>query len=498
MKSGLINRISILLLLTIAFSNCSEPEEGDKSQAPNLLIIYPDQMRGQAMGFLGDEPVLTPNLDRFAGESLVLTEAVANFPICSPSRAMLMTGKYPHANGVLHNCNTLSEPFGHELKESAVCWSDILSDKGYDLGYIGKWHLDNPREPYVDTENNKGTIKWNEWTPSHKRHGFNFWYAYGTYDHHMRPMYWKTDAGREAFHFVDQWGPEHEADVAIDYIKNKSQERDPSKPFALMVSINPPHSPYAAVPEKYKKPYETIPMDSLTKRLNIPEKGTQWGDFYRNNIKDYYAMITGVDEQFGRILKALKEEGLDKNTIVVFTSDHGNCLGIQNIGSKDYHYEESMTVPFIIRWPEKIKGGTDDLLISTPDIYPTLMELMGFKESIPEDIMGTSYASNFLTGEGPRPTSQLYMYVYPGEPDVGRRGIRTDHYTLMINYRPNEGNAWWQQNQADSIELFNNYEDPYQLTNIAGTQPALEKKLSEELKQWLQKTRDPWIKHFPD
>ena len=134
-----------------------------------------------------------------------------------------------------------------------------------------------------------------------------------------------------------------------------------------MIAMNPPHMPYASVPERYKAIYNDIPLDSLIQRPNIPAAGTKWGDNYRKQIRNYYAMITGVDEQFGRILNVLKKTGLEKNTIVLFSSDHGNCLGIHDQISKNNHYEESMRIPFIIRWPGKINPRQDKLLISTPD-----------------------------------------------------------------------------------------------------------------------------------
>ena len=254
---------------------CAEKGIPGQEASPNLVIVYPDQMRGQAMGFLGQEPVRTPRLDRFASESLVLTHAAANFPICSPSRAMLFSGKYPHSNGVLNNCNTESAKYGYELKTEEVCWSDILRESGYELGYIGKWHLDNPHEPYIDCHNNKGPKKWNEWCPPERRHGFHYWYAYGTYDLHLRPMYWDTNSKRDEFFYVDQWGPEHEADKAIEYIQNRSGKlRDAAKPFALVVAMNPPHSPYSQVPEKYREVYRNTPIEELTKRSDIPAEGT--------------------------------------------------------------------------------------------------------------------------------------------------------------------------------------------------------------------------------
>ena len=455
---------------------------------PNLLFVLVDQMRGQAMGFLGEEPVRTPSLDRFASEGLVLNSVSATYPVCSPYRAMLMTGKYPHANRVISNCTSRTAPYGVELQEEDLCWSDILKDHDYSLGYIGKWHLDSPQEPYVDCYNNRGETKWNEWCPPHRRHGFDFWYSYGTYDHHDRPMYWSTHATRDEFHFVNQWGPEHEADLAIDYLRNEDGTyRDPARPFGLVVSMNPPHMPYDRVPQRYVERYADLSDEQLCTRPNIPPTETEWGDYYRANIRNYFAMITGTDEQFGRILAALEDAGLAEETIVVFTSDHGNCLGIHEKISKNNHYEESMRVPFIIRWPGEIEHRRDDLLLSAPDIYPTLMDLMGLEEAIPDAVEGCSYAGVFRGDEGTRPTSQLYLWADPERPAEGRRGLRTCKYTLMVERQVGE----------EHIALHDNGADPYQLENIAPDNPTLVASLSEELNRWLQKTNDPWISAAP-
>ena len=459
-----------------------------KSTKTNLIIVYPDQMRGQAMGFVEQEPVQTPYIDQFASQSLVLTEAVSNYPICSPTRASLMTGQYPQGHGVWGNCNTITAPFGYELEEAAQTWSDILKNQGYSMGYIGKWHLDSPYEPYINTSNNAGKVKWNEWTPPSRRHGFDYWYAYGTYDQHNKPMYWTTSANRNSFNYVNQWGPEHETDLAIKYIKNeKKNYRDPSQPFALMVSMNPPHMPYAAVKDRYKAIYADIPLEDLIQRPNIPAEGTKWGDYYRKHIRNYYAMITGVDEQFGRILTVLEETGLEDNTIVLFSSDHGNCLGIHDQISKNNHYEESMRIPLIIRWPGKISARQDNLLISTPDVFPSLLGLLGLTEEISNDIGGTDYSPIFLTGEGERPSSQLYIYSPPGNKDMGRRGIRTHRYTFMMSRIEGE---------TDQIELYDNRSDMYQLRNISDQRQDIIDDLYAELKMWLKKTDDPWIKHI--
>jgi len=452
----------------------------------NLLIVFPDQMRAQAQQFMGEDPVLTPTLDRFAGESLVFTQAVSNYPLCSPYRGSLMTGRYPFGHGVTGNCNDQGTRYGLELRTGERCWSDVLKESGYSLGYIGKWHLDSPRRPYVKCSNNTEKEAWNEWTPPGRRHGFDFWYAYGTYDQHMKPMYWDAKADRDGAHWVDQWGPEHETELAIRYIKNEGGTyRDPDKPFALVVSMNPPHMPYDQMPQRYLDMYRARPVETLCNRPNIPPAGTRWGDYYRKNIKGYLAMTTGVDEQFGRILHALRELGLEKDTIVFFTSDHGNCLGIHEEISKNNSYAESVRVPFLLRWPGRIKPRRDDLLISTSDICPTLLDLMGFGAAIPKSVEGTSHARLILTGRGGRPSAQLYLEIPYGRSAQGHRGVRTSRYTLTIAR---------EAGKPEQTTLFDDLKDPYQMKNIAPDNPFFVKELIEEdLVPWLKKTRDPWL-----
>lgn len=463
-----------------------------ESHLPNLLIVYPDQMRGQALGFLGEEPVRTPHLDRFAAESLVLPEAASSYPVCSPSRAMGLTGAYPWtgANCVTTNCQSRSAPYGVELPADARCWSDVLHDQGYSLGYVGKWHLDAPHAPYVDCANNRGEVKWNEWCPPGRRHGFDHWYAYGTYDVHTRPLYWDTDAGRDGFHYVDQWGPEHEADRAIAYLRNPgARYRQPGGPFALVVAMNPPHTPYRLVPERYLERYSDLETDALCQRPNIPPAGTECGDRYRADVRDYYAMISGVDEQFGRILSALDEQGLAEETIVLFTADHGNCLGVHDERTKNNPYEESMRVPFLIRWPGQIPARQDDLLLSTVDLCPTLLDLLGLGGETPTTVQGRSYAALFRGDEMERPDAQLYMWMPPDRPHLGRRGLRTQRYTYLENRVP----GW-----SVSCELYDRVEDPYQMDELSSRRPSVVRALSEQLAHRLAETGARWPPVFPE
>jgi arylsulfatase A-like enzyme len=436
------------------------------------------------MGFLGEESVLTPHLDQFSRESVVFTQAVANYPVCSPCRAMLMTGMYPHRNGVLGNCNSRTAPYGVELRADERCWSDVLSEQGYSLGYIGKWHLDAPHLPYVDTVNNRGEVKWNEWCPPDRRHGFDFWYAYGTYDVHTRPMYWSADAAREDFQYVDQWGPEHEADLALAYLRNEDgRYRDSERPFALVVSMNPPHMPYELVPDRYVDLYRGIDVETWCERPSIPPPESTWGAYYREHIRDYYAMISGVDEQFGRIVAGLQEQGLAEDTIVVFTSDHGNSLGMHGERSKPNPYEECVRVPLMVRWPGQIPAHRDELLFSAPDVYPTLLALMGYGGGIPMEVEGQSHAALVRRAAGSRPTSQLYLRVPPEQPWGGSRGVRTLQHTLVVN----------RVDGTEECVLYDRALDPYQLRNVAHQQREVVQALRVELEEWLYRTRDPWM-----
>lgn len=481
--------LSCILLTAIACATSASRKSTEEmiAKKPNVVIILADQWRGQAMGFLGKEKVQTPFLDSFAKQSLVLTQMVSNYPVCSPARAMLLTGKYPFKNNVYTNVNSSSAPYGIELLPTITCWSDILKANNYSNGYIGKWHLDSPHEPFIPTSNNKGKVAWNEWTPPNRRHGFDYWYAYGTYDEHDRPMYWDTDAPRDSFHYVNEWGPVHEAKKAISFFKNEKNVREASKPFSLVVSMNPPHSEYKTVPKRYYDLYKNVPMQSLLTDADIPPAGTEMGDFYRDNIKYYYANITGVDEQIGVIINGLKKSGELDNTIVIVTADHGNCLGKHNEVSKNNIYEESIKIPFIIYWKGKIIPGIDTKFLgSLPDIYPTLLEMVGLKKTIPADIDGKSYASYFLNRTGSMPTEQFILGNIVSNNvngNLGFRGIRTNDFKLAYERKEKKVTGY----------LFDLNKDPYELNNIFDKDNKRVISMKKKIAEWLKKTNDPFV-----
>ena len=453
-----------------------------RGKRPNLVFVFPDQFRRQAIGCMGQDPVITPRLDRFASESMVLTDAFSSYPVCSPFRAMLFTGKYPISNGVTTNCNSASDVM---LRQDQRCFTDILGDAGYSVGYLGKWHLDKPHEPFVGRRRGRvggpgGGIVWDEFVPSERRHGIGFWHAYNCRDQHMNPRYWTTDAGRTKPTYFNQWSTEHEADVAIDFIHNsKGKHRDPDKPFALFISPNPPHTPFDQVPKKYVDMYEGKSYRDLLNRPNVDIDRPH--PVARQHVKNYFAAVTGTDEQFGRILDALDKRGLTDNTIVVFTADHGEMMGSHNRMHKGVSHEESAGIPFIIRWPGRIPARRDDLLLSPADMMPSLLGLMGLASRLPYDVEGRDCSSVMLGKVGTRPTSALYLRC--AGPRGGSRGVRTHRYTFAVTPKENGG---------EETLLFDNKMDPYQLRNVAESQPEVVRKLTAELQRWLDKTKDPW------
>ncbi|MGN6674845.1 MAG: sulfatase family protein [Thermomicrobiales bacterium] len=453
---------------------------------PNLVFVFPDEFRLHALGCLGQDPTLTPNLDRFAAEGLLLTQCVSNYPVCSPYRAMLLTGKYPHANGVLGNCNSETAQYGAFLSETEVCLSDVLHAAGYSCGYIGKWHLDPPSEQVEFTEGpRKNGVVWDSYTPpGPRRHGFDFWYSYGCCDWHFQPHYWTGDAPIEARIDVRAWSARHETDVAIAYLRNEGGAyRDPDQPCALIVSHNPPHMPFDQVPAEYVARYGDRTSADLLNRPNVDYDGAG-GEVARKHGKNYFAAVTGVDEQFGRLLRAIEDEGLRENTIVVFTSDHGEMMGSHGLYGKNVWYDESLLVPFIIRWPDHIAPGHDDLLLGTPDLLPTFLALLGLGGRLPAGVQGRDLSAALLGRDGERPTSALYLYLHPDWPAGGRRGLRTQRYTFVIER---------EREQPEQIRLYDNLADPYQCRDIAADQPALVDELTREITDWLAQTGDPWL-----
>lgn len=472
---------------------------------PNVIYIFPDQFRNHALGFWNEEgfkdkvnfkadPVHTPNLNRFAKESFVLSSAVSNCPLSSPHRGMLLTGMYPDGSGVPLNCNS-NRP-NSSLRADAITISDVFSSSGYDCAYIGKLHTDfptsnDPENPGHYVENSKPV--WDAYTSPERRHGFNYWYSYGTFDIHKQPHYWDTNGKR---HEIREWSPKHEADKAIKYLKNENNVRNGKKPFFLMVSMNPPHSPYSSLEDCMEEDYnlyKDTPLDKLLIRPNVDLKMKKAVD-----SRFYFASITGIDREFGRILITLKDLGLDKNTIVIFASDHGETMCSQGTNDpKNSPYTESLNIPFIVRYPGKIKPGMDPLLLSTPDIMPTILGLCGLNNRIPQSVQGNNLSPVFFREKTKRPKAALYIQNMDGDKDAtglvtsyfpSARGIKTERYTLAIYIDKNT-------KKVKKTLLFDDITDPYQLNNLdIKIHFKVFSVLCKQMAELLKETDDPWFK----
>ena len=484
-------RGSLSIAATLALPSCAHAKKAERS-APNLLYIFPDEWRQQALGFMKSDPVLTPNLDRFAAESVVFVNAVSNIPICSPHRAMLLTGQYPAANGVHTNCNSGQPDIF--LNPATRTISNVLSDNGYDCGYIGKYHLDCPTEEcarYGEGPRGKkgkggGGLVWDAYTPpGQRRHGFSFWHSYGCCDNHNAPHYWTGGNPVSKPLKVDRWSVWHETDVAEAYIRNAGGgQRDPDKPFALFIAHNPPHMPFNQVPDEYKAIYADKSPESLLVRKNLDteDNGSRVtnGGKAPASVRDYFAMITGIDGQIAKLLKALKDCGLYENTIVVFSSDHGEMMGSHNRMGKGVFYDESFLIPFILRYPAKLKPRTEKLHLNTPDIMPTLLGLMGLGGEIPPSVEGTDFSSQIISGGGKRPSSTFFIAGLHST-QSSSRAVRTDRYTFVVSRGGKAG-----------YNLYDREADPWQLTCCAAEKPEVCRELTEEMDRWLKKTNDPW------
>lgn len=462
---------------------------GAEGEPLNLVVVMADQWRGQALGFMGREPVLTPNLDRFASRSVVVGQCVSGYPVSSPARAMFLTGVYPAGNGVTANCNSRTAPYGVELRQDLPAWSDVLKAKGYATGYIGKWHLDAPYEPYIDCSNNKGPVAWNEWCPPERRHGFDYWVAYGTYDRHLRPLYWHNATRRDDWRYVDCWGPEYEAGLAVDFIRGHAGKG----PFALMVSMNPPHPGYSHVPQRYRDMYAGLDADSVAATYPGIDPG-QVGSM-PNVLRDYYACMTGVDEQFGRIVEELERQGLMEKTLVVFTSDHGDMMGIHGLVGKNTFYEEAVRVPMIVGGAGLKPRRDDRLLMSLEDFTPTILGLMGYGGAIPATVQTRDLSRQICGRMSGMPEGQLYIRMWsngnsgagfegagPDADTDGWRGWRDGRYTYAVR---------WQGGKVAEEYLFDRREDPRQLHNAVRKRPGIARRMRTALYARLREIGDP-------
>lgn len=420
----MINRkLPLAIVATLTAACATLASEPAALKRPNVLYVIADMERAFSMGCYGDANAKTPTLDRFASQGLRLDACISTTPVCCPYRASLMSGQFAHHNGMLSN--------GCKFKPTTKCLGETFRDAGYEMGYVGKWHLGRA--------NKKGDATWGFPDPNTE---------YGIY--HF---------GRD---------PAPTTDVALKFIKEKSTGK---APWMLFVSWIWPHSPYDP-PQELLKDFKQVNLPP-----NVPAGAPR--QFAEKALPGYYGMIEGVDRQFARLMHALDEAGVAEDTIVIFSSDHGDMIGSQGYKAKRWPYEESARVPFLIRYPKGIPAGSvvaDPF--GTPDIYPTIAGLARVKS--PDNLDGMDFSPLFAAKTKAAPRDFVYMempYAYVTWP--GWRAFRTkDQMYARLSDRP-----WL---------LYNVAADPWETNNLITAQADLAKKCDARLTAMMQKYGDSW------
>ncbi|UCC97769.1 MAG: sulfatase [Phycisphaerales bacterium] len=423
-------------------------------RAPNIVFIFADQWRVQATGYAGNKDVKTPYLDKLAQESVDFTNAVSGCPVCSPYRASLLTGQYWLTHGIFYN----DKP----LDPKATTIGKVYAQAGYETGYIGKWHVDgHGRSSFI---------------PEERRQGFKFWRVCECTHNYNKSLYYGDTDTKRYWDGYDAIAQSREAQAYIRTHANKS-------PFALFLSWGPPHSPYQTAPQKYRERFPN--PEKITLHPNVPQS---LRDKARKEIAGYYAHIAALDDCIGDIFQTLDECRIREDTILVFTSDHGDMLHSHGQTKKQKPWEESVRIPFLLRYPA-VHGGQSrkiDMPVNTPDIMPTLLGLSGM--DIPESVEGRDFSGVIRGTQAPDNDAALIMCPVPfhqwSYQRGGReyRGVRTRRYTYVRDL-----NGPWL--------LYDNQADPYQQTNLCDDPKysQIRRELEDVLSRKLKQTNDEFL-----
>ena len=421
---------------------------------PNIILINSDQFRWDCVGAMGLNPMnLTPNLDRMAQRGVMFRNAFAAQPVCAPARACIITGQYPAQHGVWRN--------GLGLREGAVTLATELNRAGYTSNYIGKWHLARPAGPGNSPEV-RGPV------PPGQRGGFNgLWEAANALEwtsHAYEGDLYDNDG--KPIHFENEYRAEFMTGRVDRFLHSPAAR----SPFLLGVSYLEVHhqndkdtfDPPKGYVGRYKNPY--IPPDLR----DLP--GT-----WPSQLADYYACVTAMDDCVGRIRRTLAETGLDRNTILVFTSDHACHFRTRNAEYKRSPHESSIHVPLIVEGPGFNRGMVIDEIVSQVDYAPSLLAACGL--AAPSSMQGRSFLPLVdRKTEGWRNEAFFEMSEF-----VTGRGLRTPQHTYAVMAPKQPG--WHSVPAAEKyVEyiLYDNYGDPAQRVNLAGRVPY--QKVAQELR----------------
>ena len=465
----------LFLLLALPLQTISQPSANATQAArPNIVFILIDDLRWDEIGIAGHPFIRTPNIDRIGKEGMRFANAFVTNSICTPSRAVILTGKYSHLNGV---------PVFNHIDNTQPMLQKYLQQAGYYTGTIGKWHLggNNPQRP-------------DEGMPT----GFDYWNILPGQGLYFDPVMIEMGERKKLKGYV--------TDLITDNAMQFIEQRPKDKPFFLMYHHKAPHRSWEP-DEKHRKQFEnvTLPIpatfnDDYAGKSDASRNATnhidtdlndtdlkmkppaglagqelkQWK--YQRYMRDYLACVQSVDDNVGRFLDYLDKNGLAENTLVIYTSDQGFFLGEHNFFDKRFMYEESLRTPLLVRWPKQIKaGGVSQAMVLNLDFPATMLDAAGVP--VPADMQGRSFLP-ILRGRAPKDwrTSMYYRYYHPGHHNVAAHyGVRTQRYKLIYF---NKLNQW---------ELYDLQKDPREMHNVYGD-PAYAKTV-EELKKEMQRLK---------
>ena len=428
---------------------------------PNIVYLLADQLRYQSCGYAGDDRAHTPNIDRLASEGVNFRQAVSHMPVCSAYRASLFTGKHTSSTAMVIN--------ELRMNPNQTCLGHVLTQGGYDTGYIGKWHL------YANQLGHH-TEPRNSFVPrGPHRLGFDGYWAAYNFHHDYYGAYYHTESPKKIFYGPGVFEPDAQTDMAVNFISEKASG---DAPFFLMVSYGTPHDPWVKsnVPARFYNMFENV-------RFEVPPNYSgsmdPYGDGWSNIEKDpgridewmrnYYAMTANLDWNIGQIVEAVDRAGLAEDTLIVFTSDHGEMFGGHGRMKKNIFYEEAARIPFLMRWKGTIPAGSiRDACLNTPDIMPTLLGLAGLGLRIPSSVEGMDLSRRARGESGPEPEAAFLMNTGAcavWEDGHEWRALRDCRFTYAV-FR-----GGGPRNLPRKEILFDNVADPYQMRDLA-TDPA--------------------------
>ena len=387
--------------------------------------------------------VLAPNLERLQRAGTSFTNCFSNYPLCAPARGMLISGRWPSDTGVFNNLS--------ELEPSTSSLGEIFARGGYQTCYIGKWHLHGGPQETVD--GNDRYIP-----PGPGRNGFERMSVWTETNRHWDSVRYEEGSGAAVR--ASGYNATLMTDEALEFLS----KRDRTRPFFLVLSLNPPHPPLDDAPPDYLDLYTGR---SLSMRQNVPESMASGAQLvpagaHRNHVTmtlqeqlgQYYAHISAVDAEIGRLLTKLEETDALAETLIVYTSDHGDMLGSHGKLRKGAFFRESAQVPLVLAWPGKIAAGQEnEMLIGLINIYPSLLGLCGL--DVPDTARGADLSTGILAKH--RTGARYVVHFSTSQDDSGfregSRGLRTPHHLYF----------------TDGIEerLFDSVDDPLEMRDLA-------------------------------